>query len=219
MSDVLKSYGWSFEYISKLCENYIPVHPEVAGELKRLCDKNYMVDEILAQDFLKPDKLLKIVTYCNDENKVHWLLAMDGLSGTDPKSYLNNLRFSILGEGNRYDIDRIDYKHSHARAVRNVYRVLADTKYEKRVDGVYQVMRKVLKLMAGIEIPLPDSMEPLDPQIMEKCIRAYEKKISWMHFDTWLEELKPGQRTIETPVDEDGCYLSTEQRKDRVPDL
>ncbi|GBM48354.1 hypothetical protein AVEN_19158-1, partial [Araneus ventricosus] len=74
----------SFGHLTRLLSTHTPVHPEIAEELMSCIDKQDLVDTWLAQDFVRNDKLQKLVkSLCKNghANTTHALLAGDGLGG------------------------------------------------------------------------------------------------------------------------------------------
>lgn len=189
-------------YVSQIQSHSTPVHPEVARELLRWVNKQEHVDALLAQDFVHNDKILKLIKSMSKSghaNIAHALLAMDGLGGklnhvpnTECKKYVENLKYSLSGEKGRYDREaNDDVKRAHVFAVREVYRVLDKQRsnVEKLVDGVYQVMRLILKERGGID--LPDVEENAwSEQVLRDGVKVYKENMNDEYFERFVEMMK-----------------------------
>lgn len=202
INQLASDLGLPLSYISHIQATCIPVHPEIAQELNRWAHKQDQVDAVLAQDFVPIEKLLKIVkSMCKNghTNITHALLAMDGLSGklshvpnTECKRYVGNLKYGLTGEQGRYDREASDdMKRAHVNAVRKVYQELDKHRSNdaKLVDGVYQVMRLVLKESGGIE--LPDVEEKLwSEPALEEGVNVYKDNMKEEYFKRFVEMIK-----------------------------
>lgn len=188
---MLKKCSTSMEDICQLFTTHVPVDGKIRAQfLDRLSQMNKKDwDIVLAQDFVRKDKLQKICqTLCKGgyESMVHALLAVDGLKGSkwnqnpnyDLKRYFENLRINLCGNKSMYDNGPRSIKLPHVLGVRGVYELL----YKKyRNDSipmhkrVYEVMRTVLNNM-NPELKLKGEEEVMmTNDELEDCVSEYKK--------------------------------------------
>ncbi|GFT26024.1 uncharacterized protein NPIL_16971 [Nephila pilipes] len=102
----------TFNDLNQLTSTHTPVHPEVAQEMLRWTEKHDNVANLLAQDFVRNErlhKLIRLMCKSGHTNIIHTLLAIDGLGGSklnngphfDCKKYVDNLKYGLSGEERR----------------------------------------------------------------------------------------------------------------------
>ncbi|GFR06359.1 uncharacterized protein TNCT_415931 [Trichonephila clavata] len=204
LNDFMCKLDLTFQGLNQLINTHSPVDPEVAKVIQRWTQKYDGVESILAQDFVKNERLNKLIhtmVKSGQSNIISSLLAIDGLIGPklntgphfDCKKYLQNLKYSLSGEPGRYDREEDDLvKRTHVCAIREVYKELEN--YQSDIDSklmysVYQVMSHILKESAGLELPIGPGI-PIPDNVMEACSNIYWANTSWEYFNSLVEILK-----------------------------
>jgi hypothetical protein len=178
---LVKHCGLKWSNICQIWLNYKFVHPENARELVR-ADAD--LENVLAQGFVKSDKLLEILQSVSGKTDVNRLLAVDGMMmanrahcvlGNGPnfehRHYLGNLKISSVSERSSFD-ETPDIKVRHVRAVRLVYAILKRAGIEGDCSRhVYGVMQKLWKHI--IHLPGPEAPE-VPANVLLECQIAYE---------------------------------------------
>ncbi|KAG8175205.1 hypothetical protein JTE90_022628 [Oedothorax gibbosus] len=209
LSRILRCMNLSFEEIQLIQDTHILVHPENAGIMMQLCSKAQDADLILCQDFIPPDRLIKLIRFMckhGHSNTAQALLAIDGLGGVklnnapnmDVKRYLDNLKIGSESAQNIYD-QECGWKPVHVRTVRKVYEELAKYRAGALEHDVYQVMCQVLEDRASIVLPKAANVAILEPKVLEACVNVYNTSMADEYLLQFVEVLKNKIETNEPP--------------------
>lgn len=161
LSRIMNAFGISWAMMSQLVEQNIPIHPQLSKYLKGLCKEDEDVEDLLSQDFVKTEKIIKLKCLRNHSKAMEWLCAVDGIMfkhggpNLDWRKYVTNLRFGLTGGKGAYDDEpNNDLKREHVQAVREIHSRIAD-KDTDNVDStkVYRVMKRLALEECGIELP------------------------------------------------------------------
>ncbi|GFV81418.1 uncharacterized protein TNCV_3210371 [Trichonephila clavipes] len=204
LNDLMVKLDLTFQGLNQWINTHTPVDPEVAKVILRCTHKHDGIESILAQDFVKNERLNRLIQNMvknGQSNTISTLLAIDGLIGPkinngphfQYKKYLENLKYSLSGEQGRYDREEDDLvKRIHVCAIRKVYKELEN--YHLDVDSklmhcVYQIMNSILKESAGLELPKGPGI-PLPDNVIKTCSEVYWANTSWEYFNRLVEILK-----------------------------
>ncbi|GFR04739.1 uncharacterized protein TNCT_37901 [Trichonephila clavata] len=206
LNDFMTKLNLTFQGIHQWINMHTPVNPEVAKVILRYIHKQDGIESILAQDFVKNERLNRLIqnmVKSGQSNTISTLLAIDGLIGPklnngpqfEYKKYLETLKYSLSGEQGRYDRKEDDLvKRTHVFAIRKVYKELENLQSDENVDSklmhcVYQVMSSMLKESAGLELPKGPGI-PLPDNVLKACSDVYWSNTSWEYFNRLVEILK-----------------------------
>ncbi|GFR14406.1 uncharacterized protein TNCT_422121 [Trichonephila clavata] len=206
LNDVMTKLNLTFQGINQWMNTHTPVNPEVTQVILRYIHKQDGIESILAQDFVKNERLNRLIqnmVKSGQSNTMSTLLAIDGLIGPklnngpqfEYKKYLENLKYSLSGEQGRYDREQDDLvKRVHVFAIRKVYQELENHLLDKLVDSklmhcVYQVMSSILKESAGLELPKGPGIH-LPDNVLKACSDVYWSNTTWEYFNSLVEILK-----------------------------
>lgn len=191
LSEVMKEWKMSFRHICQLFKSHTPVGEDIRHKILRTLSPNEDWEHTLSQDFIRNEKLVKILKNLRKrgyETMAYTLLAVDGLKGNklahnpnyDMKRYLDNLRINLEGTKTLYENEPDEsFKQRHVLGVRKVYEIL----YKMGETGslyrmVYTVIRKVLKdIKPELELPEDKDIE-MDEEDLNKCVGEYKSCIT-----------------------------------------
>lgn len=224
INQLMAEWDITFSEYNQILSTHTPVHPEIVYELQQCGSKQYDLESILVHDFVKNEKLLKILRNLNHSgfSKIaSYLLAVDGL-GTmkigscpnyDMKKYLKSLRYGLTGVAGLYDRDIDDeVRRMHVVAIRKVHEEMEQYSYSEDTDlssrAVYQVMRAAFKEYANIELPEGNDT-PIPDELLESGVQVYFKYIPVDKFQTFVEMMKKTHKMCST--EDVKCLLSDDE--------
>lgn len=202
---ILESYGLDWTRLLAHHKTHTPVHPEWVKELQ--CDEE--VGNLLAQVFVRNDKLLRIVKTGKNVNQI---LAVDGLGGPyglnfDQKHYIGNMRF---GSGNDSFYEKgPDYKRLHVQTVRRMYAMLGE-EVSVPEKQIYDILRRCFEEMGKTKFPKIEfePHEQMDEQLQGEVGRFYmsamgEENIRNLIKSTGLKKFR-GEKRTQTDREQEG---------------
>lgn len=154
---MLDAMGLSWDYVKKLLNTHILVHPEHVNVMMSVGDEE--ITSALAQGFVSKDKLARIMkSLAQYKLNINQMLAVDGLAGNlnkepnfEHKNYVANLRYGNKeNEKTPFDVDP-DFKRKHVQAVREMYNRLGNVPAPEK--QIYEILRKSFEEMTNINLP------------------------------------------------------------------
>lgn len=188
ISNVMTALGVKWKYLFNLFKTQSFVHSNIA---KRIMNGEDDVDSLLAQGFVRNEKLLRIfknVSSVNDQ-----LMAVDGLMGNlsngpnfDYKHYLQNLK---IDEPKSTFDDEPEYKRKHVLMVRLMYKELVGITEPSK--HIYNILREIFKMTLEVELPvLTDFNESLPENVKDNCMMIYLSHMLQNEIEDLFKSLK-----------------------------
>lgn len=201
---VLKRFGLNWAEMNILLKTHTPVHAEMVRELQSGGEE----DTILAQVFVRNEKLIRLVKAALQNGKnVNKILAVDGLGGPsglnfDPKHYVGNLRYG--SDDNTLFDKGPECRRLHVEAVRKMYDMLEGSPAPER--QVYEILRQCFEEMAQVKLPKLEEEEGMDAALREDVSHFYmsvmgDENIRDLVKATCLKRFRGEKR----PLTEDEC--------------
>lgn len=223
LSRIMKTLGIPWSMMSQLADQYVPVHPDVSKYLKKLCQEDDDVEDLLSQDFVKIDKLKKLNSLKSRGKFMEWLCGVDGIGVRhggpilDWKRYIDNLRYSLHGDTGNYDDEQInELKRIHVQTIRKIHIKVAN-KDTDNIDStkVYRVMKSLVRDECGFELSDASNMSEMDASMVQELKEFYLSSVGKDNFQkiTKLFKLENERKKIDIEKRKSDGEVKSNKRK------
>lgn len=202
----LETLGLDWNYVVGLFKTHVPVHPEVAREVRRVGDDE--ASAALAQTFVRTEKVPRLAKQLGQAGAdMDRILAVDGLGGNLEKGpnfeyrhYAGNLKYGSRGQPKSFFDTDPEYRRLHAQAVRELYGKLE--KAPARKKQVYEILRGCFAEATKLNLPAVemDKEEAIDKKLQRECAQFYTRTMGKENVESVarsLKRLRGEKRTFE----------------------